>query len=427
MSDTGVFQLKNGNWAFRYKITIDGKVKDSTSRRDINGNPYKTKKEAMTAREALLYELKSSSHSSTHKEVSLEYIYNLYSSSSTAKTKAPATLRKQESLWENHVKKSFGSCLINSITISELYNYLVQLYNNGDEFNNFSSGYSFKYVESFLKFFYLLFGEADRMELIDSDRYYRMFVNKGTRLKMPPITQEDADEEKDIKIFDVGQLSIIQQTLKDTNAETAFMLGYYLGVRVSECYGLLWSDVDWEQGTIKICRQMHVEDGGVFVLRPCKTLTSSRIIEMGDILQKYLWEEHKRQEAAESTVSWFSHSQEIVIDKTSKTPKTIQGGDFINRCKDGTLCTVNSLKYWSRILSKKNIDFKYHSLRKTHLSRMASLGTPVPLLMQRAGHKKIETTLRYYIDSGDEAKQIYRKNLTAMSLDNSFWYGSDGV
>ena len=39
MNDTGVYQLANKNWAFRYTITADGRKKDVRKAKDEFGNP----------------------------------------------------------------------------------------------------------------------------------------------------------------------------------------------------------------------------------------------------------------------------------------------------------------------------------------------------------------------------------------------------
>ena len=47
---TGVYQLEDGCWGYRFTRTIDGKKKDVKRIRDDAGNPFKTKREAVKAR-----------------------------------------------------------------------------------------------------------------------------------------------------------------------------------------------------------------------------------------------------------------------------------------------------------------------------------------------------------------------------------------
>ncbi|MBO5918334.1 MAG: hypothetical protein J6Q14_06170, partial [Oscillospiraceae bacterium] len=53
-NDTGVYQLANKNWAFRYTITANGRKKDVRKAKDEFGNSLKTKTEAIRARNKAL-------------------------------------------------------------------------------------------------------------------------------------------------------------------------------------------------------------------------------------------------------------------------------------------------------------------------------------------------------------------------------------
>ena len=58
-TSTGVFQLPNSAWGFRYAYWIDGKQKDIKRTKDENGNPFKTEKAAMKARESAIIRAQS--------------------------------------------------------------------------------------------------------------------------------------------------------------------------------------------------------------------------------------------------------------------------------------------------------------------------------------------------------------------------------
>ena len=122
-------------------------------------------------------------------KTALQSIYDSYMVSNEAKQKAPATIRKQEPMWRNHVDPAFGKTDINTIKITDLNNFLFNMYQT----------YSYSYTEGFLKFFYLLFGYAYRLELFDHEKYFRMFGDSGTRLSMP--TKEQADVEDDEEVL----------------------------------------------------------------------------------------------------------------------------------------------------------------------------------------------------------------------------------
>lgn len=422
-NDVGLKQLPNGNWSYRIYLTLDGRKVDTTCRVDDNGLPFKTKKAARDARDAKIVEMRKNPAPEPDrkiKRVRLSQIYEDYMANGTT-GKAPSTIRKQESMWENHVEHEFGNRYIDDITLKDLQNYLAKMYHNGDGRGKEQS-YSYKYVEGFLKFFYLLWACAYADNYVPYDVYDKMFVNKKTRLSMPKMTQEDKEDEDNIKSFTPLEIEKMNLVFQGTNFHISFILGYMLGVRISECFGLMWDDINWNEGTVKVRRQMLYEDG-CFVLRPVKTLESDREIHMNDALQDYLFNYRKQQDA--NKVKWGHgyRATEKVLDRTVEgVEKVIIGGDFINRKENGELMTTNSVKYWARIVKELGIDFKYHSLRKTYGTFHAAANTPLLELKSAMGHKKIDTTMKYYINTGQLTRDKLVANLSVFT--NMFADGS---
>ena len=78
LNDTGVYQLANNNWAFRYTLTMNGRKKDVRKAKDEFGNTLKTKTEAIKARNKALEQEKEGKKPTpkvrkTVKEVYAEY------------------------------------------------------------------------------------------------------------------------------------------------------------------------------------------------------------------------------------------------------------------------------------------------------------------------------------------------------------------
>lgn len=49
---SGVYQLDNGYWGYRFVITVNGKKKAQKRVKDESGKPFKTQKQAARARSA---------------------------------------------------------------------------------------------------------------------------------------------------------------------------------------------------------------------------------------------------------------------------------------------------------------------------------------------------------------------------------------
>ena len=230
-----------------------------------------------------------------------------------------------------------------------------------------------------------------------------MFVDKKSRLSMPKMKQEDADKQnEDVKVYNEWELYTIENILKqgDGHLLTAFYIARYCGLRIGEVFGLRWSDIDYRRGIIKIKRQLKSVDG-VLHLCEVKTLKASREIMMPAVLQGHLAKKQNEQEEQRKRLGKAYRHTEIVYDAVKK--KDIVGGDFINRKNNGELLTENSIKYWVKEIEKTSrIHLKFHDLRHTYATECAANGMNHIMLMEFMGHKKLETTLKYYVSTNNK-------------------------
>ncbi len=395
----GVLALNKSKtiWQYRIKMTLEnGDIFDTNIRRDAEGKPFTTAEAAYKAKleheNRIRNEFKGKP--ARKPKTSLKAIYEHYMASAEALSKAPSTLAKQVSMWENHVAERFGDKELKDITLADLQNYLHELYT--------VKGYRYTYVEGFLRFFYLLWGYAYRLDKIDYERYIKMFVDKKTRLTMPQMTQADFEEsEGPIETYTEQQIydmeTLLTEDEKNSNLLTAFYLGLYCGLRISEVFAVRWRSIDWVEGTITVNRQMHYEDG-MLKLCPVKTLTSVRKVYMPKVMQNHLYDLYTAQNEQKKAMGRAYRNIERVFD--TMLDAEILEGDFVNRKANGEILTVNSMKYWSKkFKSELGIDFKFHKLRHTFASNCAAMNMNLRMLMGMMGHKKIETTQKYYIST----------------------------
>ena len=398
-NDTGIYQLDGGGWGFRYTVSVNGKRKDVKRVRDANGNPMKTKRSAILARAEAIKEEQTPKAKQisrkTVKEVYEEYCGN------GRKDRAYRTKQKQDSLWNNHLCAKYGKRFVDEITAAEVNDYLSDLY--------YVEGFSYQYTEAFLKMFYLIFGQAYSRNYLEVDTYNKLCVNKDTRIKMPKMKTED---DTDIVAFSREELVLLDDYFKGTNAETAYLLGRYCGLRINEAFGLKWENVDLENGTIIIDRQMQYQDGLIKLVSP-KTRNSKRAIFLCPTLQEHLKKKFQQRAEDEKQFAELRKQKTRFIDDLDgrKIPST----DLVNCLPDGTLQTVNSMKYPSReIKAKLGINFKYHFLRHTYGTLMAEMNTPTHLLCNQMGHGHIHTTQRYYIAVSKSGIEILQGNLNCL-------------
>lgn len=400
--EDGVYQQENGLWAYRFSILVDGRRISRKKTTDEQGKKLKTRKQAAKAREAAIRAAYIEAQRKvrpkerrTVKEVFMEYCQN------GRMDRAYTTIRKQDSLWENHLCARFGHRFVDEISVAEVVDYLGELY--------YVNCLSYLYVEAFLKMFYLIFGQAYSRNYLDVDIYNKLCVNKDTKIHMPKMKSED---DTDIVAFSREQLALLDDYFKGTNAETAYMLGRYCGLRINECYGLKWENVDLEKGTILIDRQMQYQDGVIKLVAP-KTANSKRTMYMNDTLKAYFTQlAMQRVEDAERYKVQRAQKQTWVEDRGGGVISSLE---LVNSLPNGKIQTVNSMKFHSRTIKEKlGIDFKFHHLRHTYGTIMAELNTPTHLLQKQMGHSYIHTTQRYYIAMSEDGVNILQGKLNQL-------------
>ena len=397
-NNAGVYQKSNGFWEYRFTIVVDGKQISRKKSTDELGNKLKTKSEAIKAREAAIF--KARTERERQREIERKKVKEVFQEycDKGRSGKAYNTILKQDSLWKNHIKERFGDRFIDEISVAEVEDYLSELY--------YIDGLSFRYVESFLKMFYLIFGQAYSRNYLDVDTYNKLCLNKGTKISMPKMKTE---EDTDVVAFSHEELSLLDEYFKGTNAETAYLLGRYCGLRINETFGLIWDNIDIENSTITIDRQMQYQEGLIKLVAP-KTKNANRTIYMNKTLKEYFIKLAERRRNDEIQFAALREQNQRFIEDVDG--QKISSTELVNCLPNGKIQTNNSFKYPTReIKSRLNIQFKYHYLRHTFGTLMAELNTPAHLLCNQMGHGNIHVTQRYYLAVSKTGIDILKKNL----------------
>lgn len=397
---------------FGYRV----KMKDSNGKKvDVLKVEFRTQTEAEQERKIFVYQIKHlpkeeekiKVYDKTFEEVFEHYL------ETRAKEKRHSTVIKQKSLWNNHIKPEFGSKKLIDVSKGDMYDYLLNLYHKGDTYNKFGNGYAYAYVEGFIKIFYLIYGYAYDHDWLPSELYTKNFLNKTTKLGMPAMTHEDEEADGKIIVYTKEEIEKIKEIIKDSSIYLAFLFGYHLGLRISECMGLMWSDFDKKAHTLNISKQMQYQDYS-FCLVPPKTKAGKRTLYIPEDLYNFLLEYKKQQDKDKEERGSGYKATERVLVRLKATEEELIGGDFIQRKPDGELVTINSVKYWSQKIKKETgINFKFHILRHTCASMLASMNVPKKSLMEFMGHATTAVTEQYYITTNKLAEEKMREALNS--------------
>jgi integrase len=188
-------------------------------------------------------------------------------------------------------------------------------------------------------------------------------------------------ETKEFHIFTESQARTFLEAARGHPYEALFYLALTTGLRKGELLGLMWEDVDWDKGTLRIERQLQQAYSSSAKLVPTKTRSGRRQIKLGKIGLAML-EAHRQRQEAQKTLAGDSWKENGMIFTTSI-------GTYASQSKVS--------KEFKQILSENDLpDIRFHDLRPTSLSLLLDIGTPVNTVQHRAGHSKASVTTDIY-------------------------------
>lgn len=147
-----------------------------------------------------------------------------------------------------------------------------------------------------------------------------------------------------------------------------------LGLRISECLAIRWSDIDWLKGKLRIERGIvaqHVDD--------VKTRESQKemTVDPGLLEVLQVWKQ----------TTQFSGSEDWIFASSVQLGRLPWSYDQIWRV-------------YQKAAEKAGIDkLSTHSLRHTYRSWLDSIGTPVGIQQRLMRHQDVRTTMNIYGDA----------------------------
>lgn len=163
--------------------------------------------------------------------------------------------------------------------------------------------------------------------------------------------------------------------------EALLKIAFTTGMRKGEILGLKWTDIDWEEKTIRVQRQLQRIPGQGLTLVHPKTSSSTRTIYIGEDTILALRKHSERQYA----------EQQLAGDKWQEN-----GLVFPSRL--GTPYDQGALdKEFKKLLQQANLrEIRFHDIRHTTTSLLLKQGVPIKVVQVMLGHEDISTTLRTY-------------------------------
>lgn len=206
-------------------------------------------------------------------------------------------------------------------------------------------------------------------------------------------------------------LRILERFGEKTNFYMPVQIGYNLGTRIGESYGInMLEDIDFKNHTIHIRNQL-IKENGVWIYRHPKydsVRTLKITAEFEKTLRKHLINRKK------NILRYGEYFTRSYIDDSGKLiqlPATMDVAlkEIYPICtkENGDILTPESFKYCARVVHYELgiPNFHYHSLRHTHGTILAENGANPKTVMERLGHKNISTTMERYVFNTEKMQQ----------------------
>ena len=279
---------KRGNtWSYYFDIGIvDGKRK----KKEKGG--FKTKKEAETALTAAMAEYNASGAVFTPSEITvadyLDQWFDLYCVPNLKYNTQIGYL----TIIKNHLKPHFGRYKLKALQPAMLQEYANSLKMHG-------------YAKSQVVGILSTFGAALNYAV---EPMHYLSQNPMQYIKYPKIEKKARER----IILSLDDWNHIIARFARTRYYIPLMIGFYCGLRISETFALTWDDIDLEQKTLAVNKQVVKRNFGADVRKVVeksgnkkmmsswyftspKTPTSVRTIRFGDTLYNALREEKRKQ------------------------------------------------------------------------------------------------------------------------------------
>lgn len=416
---TGGVRKKGAKWYYYFDTAkVDGK------RQKIERVGGKTKKEAEAALAAAINEYNNAGAVFEPTKISvadyLDQWYDLYCKLNLKYNTQVGYLQ----LIENHLKPKFGKYALKALNPAILQEYANDLK---------LRGYSKSHIMGILTTF------SSALDYAVEPLHY---INQNP-MKMVRLPKVERKPRQRI-ILTLDEWEQIRQRFQETRFYIPLMIGFYTGLRISEAFALTWDDIDLENRTLTVNKQVIKRNFGAEVRKVVekkgkkemrsswyftspKTEGSNRTIPFGQALYEALKAEKLAQQKNELKYGEYYtiHVLKKEVDEKGNDMFRIVplqkcvGYDLprtrlICVAENGQFTSTDSFKYASRIIHHElKIGFDYHSLRHTHATMLIEGGANVKNVQARLGHSDITTTLQTYVHNtdkmGEQSVEIFER------------------
>ena len=293
----------------------------------------------------------------TNSSLTFLHLYERWVDSVLAYDVATSTRENYTGLCKKHVLPVFGHRKVKDITVSELDQFLAK---------KLSGGLSASTVHRL---------RALISQCIDQGiRWGEVERNVARLTRSPKLTRPEG------RSLTLEQAKILMTQLESEHYGVVFMLMLATGIRRGEALGLMWSDVDFEGGIIRVRRSLKRE-GGAIVTADTKTLKSRRAVRVPSPMMEKLTDLKVLQMEKNLRLGDARTKSDFVFTTSVGTPIEPRNvhKEFVRACKRA------GLGHWHP-----------HELRHSAATLMLANGIKLQVVSQILGHSSTRMTADVY-------------------------------
>ncbi len=361
------FKQRGKTWSYHIYLGIDPLTK---KRMEISKGGFKTKKEAAAAARIVEMEKENGTLIKESRMSFEEFAKDWLKSYGRSGVKISSVRAREKEM--KHFISVWGSFPISKIT-KKMYQ---------DRILDLSEKYSHNYMDGIHAAGRMIFRQAVELGL--------MKVNPTENFKLPKKQSSVEDLEKseeEYKFLEKEELASFLKLCQTDGLEMdtlVFTTLSYTGLRIGELLALKWSDIDLEEGKLRVTKTLYNPNNNYlnYQLLTPKTTGSIRTIKIDDMLVSMLKKHKIKQNEIKLKNAKFYKNEGFIFARDDGYPQLRKV--FETRLK--------------RLLKKAGIEKNItpHSFRHTHTSLLIEAGVGIKEIQQRLGHSDINTTMNIY-------------------------------
>jgi integrase len=291
---------------------------------------------------------------------------------------AHSTFTRYKALAKCHINPAIGEIQLKKLTSTHILSLLKRMRESGQ------SARSQQQARALLS---VALQDAERNDLISTNPVKRVRSPQVKRIEIDPLT--------------INEVKRLISTYAGTYLEARLHIALICGLRQGEALGLTWDDIDFENQTMKIHKQVQVVNRQQ-VFTNLKTDKSRRVIAL----------------TSETTMALKSHRR-LIEQQILRAEGQWEEGNLVFPNEMGSFRSP-AIDYadWKKALKLCGIQKKrLHDARHTAATLMYSQGVGIETISRALGHSTSAITSKLYVHNSLEPQVVAAEAMNQLLID----------